>query len=222
MRHATITELALFYGNQLNTADSEYLRGHLSTCKKCSAQYELVSGPLDDLKAGRVRRLWGWQFNRLWKRIMQEYREMKSAVDVEQFPGSSCERLAYTGATMAYATTAPGSSIADKRMASVYDGDGRLKSQVRADSHIDVGEDGSVTAYVKVVEGVEELKDRVLLLELANDLDRIVLGPSKFEPSRDKYGPFLHTSLSRQPDPKGGLSKAQIERMTISIRICEN
>ena len=219
VRHATETELALFYDNKLNAEDAQYVSEHLASCSACSEVYELMRDPLNELEAGHIRRLSRRQFGRLWKRIVQEHREMKSAVDDESAPAGSGGDLAYAMGTPVYATTAPGSAVGDKPRAGVYDRDGHLKWLVRADSDFEVQDDGSIRARVKVVERVDELKDAEVVLELSNDLDRITMGPFRLEQGRDAYGPYLEAELRRPPEPRGGLSKAQLEGMRASVRL---
>ncbi len=229
MRHVTPTELALYYDGRLNKEDTDWLQDHLQTCDACGEQYEMVKRQLDDLRAGRVRRLWPWQFNRLWKLVMEAQKEMEAATEGseqvaiieteagradESEPAPASERV-----VPVYATTAPGHIATEKAKAAVYDKDGRFDAEVRADHHVDVDERGAISASVRVLESIEELDGKTVWIELANDLDRITLGPAKLVAGKDQYGNVLEARFVREADPEGGLDRTQLQQMSCSVKI---
>lgn len=220
MEHITSTELALLYDGCLNPSDTERARAHIEGCSECRAKYQVMGETLNDLKAGRIRKLSNWRFKRLWNRILSVERAARTPAPQPATTsdlGGAFELLPGTEPGFPVLVTASGPVA--YAAAAVYREDGRLQGEVAAECDLHIGVDGSVSAEVRVLENIADLDGKGVCVELSNNVDQVVLGPATLARKREGESEILFASVGRDADPAGGLTAAQLEAMYPRIKV---
>lgn len=220
MEHVTSTELALLYDGCLNPADAEQAQAHLDVCSECRAKYQVMGETLHDLKSGRIRKLSNWRFKRIWNRILSVERAVRTPAPQPAATsdlGGAFELL--PGIEPGFPVLVTASGPVAYAAAAVYWEDGRLQGEVAAECDLHIGGDGSVSAEVRVLENIAGLDGKAVCVELSNNVDQVVLGPATLARKREGDSEILFARVSRDADPAGGLTRAQLEAMHPQIKV---
>jgi hypothetical protein len=223
MRHATVTELALYLSNRLNEADCLWIRNHVDkeNCPKCSRHLKLAQKPLEDFQSRKLKKPWPWEFKRLWNRI----RSLDSDLDKQPVPANepaknqSGNSVGTPLRPVAALASAAGTDEKDYPKAPVIGKDERLSGDsARAGNEVTVQDDGSLKASIWVYDRLDQLVNGEAYISLSDGFDQVTVGPGVLQDSHDERGRCLEASVGRLADPPGGLSADRLKQMSASWR----